>query len=87
MISFEFDAAKSETNRTKHGIDFVEAQDLWLDPMLLEIPVRTDDEPRYLMIGLIDRKHWSAVITYRGTNVRLIAVRRARTEEVEIYES
>ncbi len=87
MISFEFDAAKSETNRTKHGIDFVEAQDLWRDPMLLEIPVRTDDEPRYLMIGLIDRKHWSAVITYRGTNVRLIAVRRARTEEVEIYES
>ena len=87
MTSFEFDPAKSETNRTKHGIDFVEAQDLWRDPMLLEIPVRTDDEPRYLMIGLIDRKHWSAVITYRGTNVRLISVRRARTEEVEIYES
>ena len=87
MISFEFDPAKSETNRTKHGIDFVEAQDLWRDPMLLEIPVRTDDEPRYLMIGLIDRKHWSAVITYRGTNVRLISVRRARSEEVEIYES
>ena len=87
MISFEFDPAKSETNRTKHGIDFVEAQDLWRDPMLLEIPVRTDDEPRYLMIGLIDRKHWSAVITYRGTNVRLISVRRARTEEVAIYES
>ena len=87
MISFEFDPAKSETNRTKHGIDFVEAQDLWRDPMLLEIPVRTDDEPRYLMIGLIDRKHWSAVITYRGTNVRLISVRRARTEEVEISDS
>ena len=87
MISFEYDPAKSETNRTQHGIDFVEAQDLWRDPMLLEIPVRTDDEPRYLMIGLIDRKHWSAVITYRGTNVRLISVRRARTEEVEIYES
>ena len=87
MISFEFDPAESEINSTKHGIDFVEAQDLWRDPMLLEIPVRTDDEPRYLMIGLIDRKHWSAVIIYRGTNVRLISVRRARTEEVEIYES
>ena len=87
MISFEFDPAESETNRTKHSIDFVEAQDLWRDPTLLEIPVRTDDEPRYLMIGLIDRKHWSAVITYRGTNVRLISVRRARTEEEAIYES
>jgi len=87
MMPFEFDAAKSESNRTKQGIDFVEAQRLWNDPMLLEIPAKTDDEPRYLMIGLIDEKHWSAVITYRGANVRLISVRRARTEEVKLYES
>ena len=87
MISFEFDATKSESNRMKHGIDFVEAQDLWNDPMLLEIPAKTDDEPRYLVIGLIGEKHWSAVITYRGVNVRLISVRRARTEEAILYES
>jgi uncharacterized protein len=84
---FEFDAAKSESNRAKHGIDFVEAQALWNDPMLLEIPAKTDDEPRYLAIGLIDGKYWSAVMTYCGANVRLISVRRARTEEVAIYES
>ena len=87
MHSFEFDAAKSESNRTKLGIDFVDAQGLWNDPMLLEIPAKTDDEPRYLVIGLIDGKHWSAVITYRGANVRSISVRRARTEEVVLYES
>jgi uncharacterized protein len=87
MNSFEFDAAKSESNRTKHGIDFVEAQGLWNDPMLLEIPAKTDDELRYLVIGLIDGKHWSAVITYRGENIRLISVRRARTEEVALYAS
>jgi uncharacterized protein len=87
MNSFEFDAAKSESNRTKHGIDFVEAQGLWNDPMLLEVLAKTDDEPRYLVIGLIDGKHWSAVITYRGENIRLISVRRARTEEVVLYES
>ena len=87
MNSFEFDATKSESNRTKHGIDFVEAQGLWNDPMLLEIPAKIDDEPRYLVIGLIDGKHWSAVITYRGANVRLISVRRPRTEEVVLYES
>ena len=87
MYSFEFDAAKSESNRTKHGIDFVEAKILWNDPMLLEIPAKTDDEPRYLVIGSIDGKHWSAVITYRGTNVRLISARRARAEEVALYES
>ena len=66
MNSFEFDATKSESNRSKHSIDFVEAQSLWGDPMLLEIPANTEDEPRYLVIGLIDGKHWSAVITYRG---------------------
>ena len=87
MNSFEFDSAKSESNRAKHGIDFVEAQGLWSDPMLLEIPAKTDDEPRYLAIGQIDGRHWSAVITYRGANVRLISVRRARTEEVALYES
>ena len=87
MNSFEFDTAKSESNRAKHGIDFVEAQGLWNDPMLLAIPAKTDDEPRYLAIGQIDGKHWSAVITYRGVNVRLISVRRARIEEVALYES
>jgi uncharacterized protein len=86
MSSFELAPTKSESNRTKNGIDFVEAQGLWNDPLLLEIPATTDDEPRYLVIGLIDGKHWSAVITYREANVRLISVRRARTEEVVLYE-
>ncbi|MGB4582650.1 MAG: BrnT family toxin [Rhodoferax sp.] len=87
MNSFEFDVAKSESSRIKHGIDFAEAQSLWNDPMLLEIPAKTEDEPRFLVIGLIDGKHWSAVMTYRGANIRWISVRRARTEEVALYES
>ena len=87
MGVFEFDVVKSESNRAKHGIDFVKAQRLWIDPMLLEIPANTDDELRFLMIGQIDARHWSAVITYRGGNIRLISVRRARTEEVALYES
>ncbi len=87
MHVFEFDAAKSESNRLKHNIDFVKAQRLWEDSMLLEVAAKTEDEPRYLMIGVIDGKHWSAVITYRGTNIRLISVRRARAEEVALYES
>lgn len=87
MNVFEFDAVKSESNRAKHGIDFLEAQSLWNDPMLLEIPAKTDDEPRFLVIGRIDERHGSAVITYRGSNIRLISVRRARIEEVALYES
>jgi uncharacterized DUF497 family protein len=87
MIPFEFDEAKSQANLSKHGIDFIDAQLLWNDPRLLEIPAKTEDEPRYLMIGLINGKHWSAVITYRGTHIRLISVRRSRAEEVALYES
>ena len=87
MITFEFDEIKSQANLLKHGIHFIDAQMLWDDPSLLEIPAKIEDEPRYLMIGLIQSKHWSAIITYRGSNVRLISVRRSRTEEVALYES
>jgi uncharacterized DUF497 family protein len=60
---------------------------LWLDADLLEIPAITEDEPRWLVIGRIDEKHWSAVITYRGDIIRIISVRRSRVEEVVLYES
>lgn len=87
MFSFEFDEAKSQSNLSKHGIDFVEAQLLWLDSDLLEILAKTVDESRSLMIGKIGDKHWSAVVTYRSENIRIISVRRSRTEEIELYES
>jgi len=84
---FEFDDLKSKSNYRKHGIDFIEAQALWNDSNLLEIPAKTLDEPRFLTIGMIEEKHWSAVITYRNGKIRLISVRRSRDEEVALYES
>ena len=84
---FEFDDLKSKSNFQKHGIDFIEAQALWNDSNLLEIPAKTLDEPRFLIIGRIKQKHWSAVITYRNGTIRLISVRRSRAEEVTLYES
>ncbi len=84
---FEFDDSKSESNLRKHGISFFDAEALWNDPNLLEIPAKTVDEPRFLVIGMIEQKHWSAVITYRNGKVRLISVRRSRDEEVTLYES
>ena len=86
-MGFEFDSSKSEANKNKHGIDFVEAQALWDDPDFIEIPARTADEPRLLVIGNIDGRHWSAVVTPRGERIRIISVRRSRLEEIEIYES
>jgi uncharacterized protein len=85
-VGFEFDEDKSRANKAKHGIDFVDAQVLWLDEQLVEVPARSDDEPRFLVVGRIADKHWSAFVTYRGPNIRLISVRRARSEEVAIYE-
>jgi len=71
----------------KHGIDFDEARKLWDDPDLIEIPVRTSDELRFLVVGKIAGRCFSGVITYRGDKIRIISVRRARKEEVSIYES
>lgn len=86
-MEFDFDPEKSAANDQKHGIDFVRAQQLWEDTSLVEVPARTQDEPRYLVIGKIGEKHWSAVVTYRANSTRIISVRRSRRAEIEIYES
>jgi uncharacterized protein len=86
IIEFEFDMQKSQSNKEKHGIDFIEAQALWEDIDRIEIPARTIDEERHLLVGKISDKFWSAIFTYRDEKVRLISVRHSRKEEVEIYE-
>lgn len=85
-MEFEFDPAKSASNKAKHGIDFVEAQALWLDGGLMEAPVPLGDEPRFLAIGRIGGKCWTAVCTQRGVAVRIISVRRARKLEETAYD-
>ncbi len=85
-MKFDFDPEKSEANRIKHGIDFVGAQALWDDPDRLQVPARTQGEERFMLIGRIGEKHWSAIYTIRDDTVRIISVRRSRTLEVERYE-
>jgi uncharacterized DUF497 family protein len=85
-MEFEFDPSKSKENKRRHAIDLVEAQALWLDIDRTEVPARTVDEPRTVVIGRIQGQHWSAVVTYREDRIRIISVRRSRREEVEIYE-
>ena len=86
MRNFEYDENKSQSNLAKHGIDFFNAQRLWHDPNLLEIPSRIQDELRFVVIGKISSKHWSGVITYRDQNIRIISIRRSRIQEVSLYE-
>ncbi len=83
---FEFDPDKSTTNQQKHGIDFVEAQALWDDDSRIVFPTRSVGEKRFVLIGLIDEKHWSTIYTMRNENIRIISVRRFRKEGVSLYE-
>ena len=85
-FTFEFDEAKSAANKAKHGIDFSEAQALWEDESLLRIAARPMDEQRFVLIGTIAGRHWSAAACYRGEAIRLISVRRSRPREVQAYE-
>jgi uncharacterized protein len=85
-MEFEFDPVKSERNETKHGINFESAQVLWEDPDRLQVPARTQGEPRSMLIGRINDKHWSAIFTMRAGNIRIVSVRRSRKSEVDAYE-
>ncbi|MDE1158055.1 MAG: BrnT family toxin [Neorhizobium sp.] len=85
-MEFEFNAEKSASNKDKHGIDFVEAQALWLDEWLFSHPVAAHDEIRYIVTGRIGQKLWTAVITMRDDRLRIISVRRARKDERRNYE-
>jgi uncharacterized DUF497 family protein len=85
-MEFEFDALKSRSNKAKHGIDFSEAQAIWGDPNRLEIPAKTTDEKRWLVIAEIRHKRWTVIFTIRGQKIRIISARRSREEEVKLYE-
>ena len=89
MISFEWDPVKSETNRVKHGITFEEGREIWNDPNMAEVSskLELEIERRYLVIGRIRGKPWTAIITKREDRVRLISVRRSRKSEENIYGS
>ena len=86
-MNFEFAPRKSEANKVKHGIDFEQAQSLWDDANRIDAPVRWTDEQRWISVGVIDGKFWTAVWTKRDQAVRIISVLRARREEVDGYES
>ena len=87
-MKFEYDENKSETNKSKHGIDFEEAKELWKDPYSFELPsTQSEDEDRFLVLGQIDAKNYTAIITYRDDIIRIISVRRSREKEIKLYES
>ncbi|MQA91581.1 MAG: BrnT family toxin [Gemmatimonas sp.] len=85
-MQFEFDEAKSQWTKRERGIDFVEAQALWLDENRVQEPSPKKGEARFRIIGKIGAKHWAALIVYRSERIRIISVRRARKKEIARYE-
>jgi uncharacterized DUF497 family protein len=86
-MEFEYDLSKSMSNLAKHGISFADARHLWRDPAVLIIKAREAIEARWIAIGRVGQKHWSAVFTYREDRIRIISVRRSRAKEIALYES
>lgn len=84
---FEYDSQKSVAIEHKHGINFIDAQLLWEDSELIEVKSRNTEEPRFLVIGKINSKYWTAITTSRDDKIRLISVRRSRVSEIKLYES
>lgn len=84
---FVFDPKKNEANIRKHGISFVDAQRLWSDERSIRLPAKDRNEPRYMVVGKLDGKHWTAIATDRGEAVRIISVRRSHDKEASLYES
>jgi len=87
-MTFEYDENKSTSNKLKHDIDFEEAKALWDDPYAFELPaLQSEEEERFLVLGQINSKNYTAIITYRGANIRIISVRKSREKEIKFYEN
>lgn len=84
-LMFEYDLNKSQSNKVKHGIDFVEAQALWKDKDAIVVSVHHPIESREALIANFNGKVWIAIFTIRGRKTRIISVRRARTTEERHY--
>lgn len=82
---FEFDPEKSQSNKIKHGIDFIEAQALWSDGNAITVSAYHPVELREALIAAYNGKMWIAIYTIRGRKTRIISVRRARKSEERHY--
>ena len=85
-MEFEWDETKSRANQEKNGVSFSDARNLWaVGNRLLEIPVIKEGEKRWVVIGEVGGKVWTAVITYR-VKIRIISFRLASKNERGLYE-
>lgn len=87
-MEFEFDPAKDEANRFKHGLRLEFAARIFASNGHVVLPtVRLgDEEERFKAIGEVDGKLFTAVHVWRDERVRLISVRRSNASERRDYD-
>jgi len=86
MVLIEFDDAKDELNRRKHGCSLALAAEFTVSAR--SMPAKTvKGEARWLLVGLIRGELMSAVVTPRGRRLRVISLRGASRQEIRAYES
>ncbi len=86
-MNFEWDEHKRITNLKKHGVDFVAASRLWDSPMLVVEDTRSNyQEPRWIGMGLLEKRMMIIVYTKRRNTIRIISFRKANKREVKYYE-
>jgi len=88
-MKFEWDEAKNEINRRKHGLDFADGPEMFNGPMLVQLDTRQNyGEDRWLGVGFI--RHIVAVVVYaerdKGQTIRLISLRKALKYEQKRFE-
>ena len=86
-MDFEWDDEKQLSNVRKHGIDFLDAKEIWRG-QVLEMPSaqKHHAEDRFVAIGQAAGRFLTVVFTWRGNNRRIISARIARKDERENYQ-
>jgi uncharacterized DUF497 family protein len=91
-LSFEWDPAKSASNRRKHGVTFDEAQTVFYDEdaLLGDDPDHSEHEARFVLLGLSSTLRMLLVchcVRQSGTVIRIISARKASRHEQRQYRS
>ena len=89
-ITFSWDDQKNKANDKKHGVSFEEAQSVFFDENAIEFsdPDHSEDEDRFLMLGLSHRLRILVVcncLRKGGSEIRIISARKATKKEQKTY--
>jgi uncharacterized DUF497 family protein len=86
-MKIEFDPEKNAKNIKERNINFEIVNDFELNTAKIWLDNRKDyGEERYIALGYIKKRLYSLVFTVRGTNLRVISLRKANKREVKYYE-